>query len=421
MQNLIKRIIKMCFIFALVCSACLLLKTTVCMLPDNIIRNNMEKSAEIINARGSWPSLPVFTSDSGNKIDMFTEYLYLNILYNNDSSKPINSAIMNFYITDDELTKNPALELYRCLTDTLEKEIIIEKTPYWCGAITVIRPLMLILSYEQCQELLSILFWVLLLIVVCGVAKENSIFTAAFAFSIIVVKPMVIPLTFHTGLVWIITFCSMLIIRNVKFKDVETVMMVVGMLVAFYDWQSTPIISYVFPMMILILNSYKINYLKGYKDGLICLIKTSLAWASGYGGMIVMKWVITSLYLGKNQFYEAMHRLSFDTVVENTTVLEVLNKIVSQIDLLNIFDKYFLYVFFIIICLILVIRKRCIKVKPDTLFIMLISLAPIAWLFVFTNHINKHYFFTYRILTCTLCGGLYFFVDIMNIGSKKIE
>ena len=165
---------------------------------------------------------------------------------------------------------------------------------YWMGFRAILRWLLVFFDYYQIKRYAGVLFFTLLALVMCSLAKRVDTKTAlAFAVSVILVRPQVIVGSLQFLPCFLIGFAAMLAVPvladrpqwdNVFFLEV-------GILTMFFDFYTTPLVTVGFPLVYLAV----LRERRGERITLGWMLRCFLIWLAGYALMWLAKLTLTSL------------------------------------------------------------------------------------------------------------------------------
>ena len=241
----------------------------------------------------------------------------------------------------------------------------------------------------------------------------------------------------------------------------ETVFLISGILTCFFDFLTAETLTFTIPAFILFAclekNADKPFVIirenekeEGKAGPLKLLLNIAVSWMAGYAGMFLLKWLLTLIFLGKEEFITAMSvaaERSIGAVHETNNLASPTVGIVGRI--LRILSHNFACLFGLpdslnanTTWLILIgiaafigllwffLRKKddprtgknaaAQKRKKDTAFFpvyLILMITPVVRFLVLSNHAYMHYFFTYRALMATVTVGSYLFIKTTVLNS----
>lgn len=117
-------------------------------LPNNNVKDNINKSIKILELEGTYKTL--IAEYKGTTLDNFTDALILSELYYDDNNNSIiEKAIRNYGNYNDG---NPLQSLINEVNG-LENEITSSYERYWHGNLIVLKPLFMIFDYNSIRIL----------------------------------------------------------------------------------------------------------------------------------------------------------------------------------------------------------------------------------------------------------------------------
>lgn len=261
------------YLFILLMGICVAfaLMVAVYALPTGRMLKNLKKSADIISEEGAYPTLyggeelrmepdnlqdpkVFFLNTRGTARDNVTDCTMLNIaVYDNQKGlveKAMGNAraVYGYYYTVREL------EEYLTGNDGYSEEIY---PWYWHGYLVVLKPLLLLLTYEQIRWLnvgvLSLLLIVLLWkLVRQNDSREDILFLCAVMFT----APIVIPFCMQYCTISYIALIAMLILvikkAQLSTKWVGNFFLLTGMVTSFIDFLTYPLLTLGLPLVYLL-------------------------------------------------------------------------------------------------------------------------------------------------------------------------
>lgn len=416
MKHIIKTLL---FLISGVVGGYLMLVLVFC-LPTGRMHNNVIESGASFN--GEYKVL--IDDNITTKTDDFTDALMLLTAENSSDSNPFTAAINANRLSGENLDPNSVI------TNIDNPEYYnVSYSRYWHGYLVFLKPLLLLFNYSQI--LLIISFVVLALIV--GVVyllqkKKMSKYILPYTITIALMSPMTISLSiqyvsvfaiFNLAIMFILLFFD----KILKSKNYFYVFLSIGIATCYFDLLTYPVVTLGIPLTVwfLMLNQKKVLSL-GRNVGQVVL--GAVAWAIGYFGVWVGKWMVGSIITGNNLFNSAINAASNRT--SSSTALEDYSRIFPITDAFEkIFTNpvWFIIVLIIITIVIMFIAKKIVvnkKKAVDNLWLFAIALIPLAWYIVFTNHSVWHMFFTYRTFLILVFAVGCYVASILEV-PKKIK
>ena len=281
---------------------------------------------------------------------------------------------------------------------------------YWNGYLLTLRPFLTQFSYQQIRYINMFLLLVSFCFCFSGIHQQlNAASALGFAVSMIACFLVFIGESLQYFSVFMILFTELLLILYVPYfqKDQNSVLLLfaAGMVTNFFDMLTAPLLTLGIPLIVILcLKDTRDNQIT-VKTQMAAVISHSLLWCIGYGLCWAAKWAIGSLTLGENVFEDAMKTAQFR--LNGNEVYPLDRTLMFKLN----FETYFFAkghkpAVFIMIALLLLflqfIRHHNRDWKTIMTPVLIVGLFPYVWYFVFANHSQLHYFYSYRIQAITL-------------------
>lgn len=428
-----KKIINYIEFFLIVLFLAFMFKVIGCSISKDIIQGNLDKTGNVISLAGLYPR-DVMRGAEGDyfnygwsMIDYFTEWILINGVANVDSSQPFKSAMANYRYYNGDW--NDIGHAIKSISETIGNEQLEMVPQYWWGSLALIRILMVFFSYDEILILFNIIFYILLgitLYKVSNVIGRNE--ALALLISFILVNFTVLTYMLEFGMVFIITFVAILLIlkENNNFDEeqkVGYVMVLSGMLTNYFDWLSTPLISCVLPLEVYTIYQIK----KGKMDKIVEWIKIinyGIIWCVSYAGMLVLKWFLSIVILGGDIWDTILARIKEDTSIMGDRLSYFGQTIYRNINMIGFGKISPIVIGGIIIGTwgILIFYMLLKKMKIQwTLPLLICSVIPFIWMYIFSWHTHEHFWFTYRNLIVTIFPVFIIILSIVRYINGKVK
>ena len=284
---------------------------------------------------------------------------------------------------------------------------------YWHGYLVFIRPLLLVLDYNGLVLLNAIVFLLLLAFCMVRIAKRCGALPALLLLMALIVTRIVsLILCMSFSVSFDIAMLLMIAVSYFAARPKEHLLLPLfftsGIAIGYFEQLMTPLVALGLPLLLYVSIQLKEKSDYSLRTSAPALLLLSIAWGMGYGLFWAAKWVIGSLVLGRNVLTDAIgaasYRIAGDVVQPSSPVsaigLNVGQTFYHQTGL-------FLAAGAVLVAVGLVFHKpwrEWLRALP----LLLISLYPVLWMCVLSNHSTIHYYFTFRIMTILLFGaGLY--------------
>ncbi|NFG28048.1 hypothetical protein FC777_13125 [Clostridium botulinum] len=426
-----RKILGCLIVFLVSLISCFSIKIMACSIPSQYVQKNIEKSMIQINRAGLYPVLPLLGANDDweynayGQVDFFTELININSAYTIDSKHPIIESMRNPYGALKGHEYNPNLNLNSTINN--ENEIIIEAPQYWWGSMFIFRLLFSFLTYDEIIILLQLMFYSLLTLVLLEINKlfgKKAVFV--FLIGILLINIMVVPFIINFSMSFIVGLISLLLVLK-NHNNIENVyyyiIILAGVLTAFFDWMSTPLISLLLPTIFTLISLYNKNELRSHLKGVKVVVFSGIAWGLSYAFMLISKWILSAIILKNNIMDIVGVRISENLNNESFSFIEyTLNTFKRNLKNLLIFKFEYghiaLIIFFVFMIVTFIIYRKSIKELSLSSSLILVSLIPFAWFLVFRGHTYTHFWFTYRSILGSIIAIL--FAYIFSLDSRKV-
>lgn len=352
-----------------------------------------------MSAEGNYPK--VADGAYSSQLDNWSESIMLmeSVATNKEQMESIFTNPRYSYGEND-----PVKNLYAFLHDE-DPEPTSFYVRYWMGFRVILRLVLGFLDFYQFKRYVAVLFYALFVLVICSIAKHVDTKTSfLFALSIILVKPYVISNSIQFSCCFFIAFISMLMIpwiyRNPKYEGLF--FMEIGMITMYFDFYTTPIITFGFPMVYL----YVLRAINGDNTKIKRILTNFTIWISAYGLMWISRLLLTTIFTSVNGFENGFSSMAGRLGLKTTEGLEeyysvklALYKVARAV----FSDKEgFIIIFALIIILTVVffIEFKRGKITGANLVahknLVFISLFPITWFIIAAQPTAIHAWFQYR-------------------------
>lgn len=281
---------------------------------------------------------------------------------------------------------------------------------YWNGYLMFLRPVMTQFSYQQIRYLNMFLLLTGFCFCFSGIHRKlNAAAAFGFAVSMIACFLVLIAESLQYFSVFMLLFVTVLLILYIPFfqkpSNAALLLFAAGMFTNFIDMLTAPLLTLGIPLILIVcLNSQEKQQVT-FREQLLLIIGNSLAWCFGYALCWISKWAIGTLVLGENVFEDALKTAQFRVGGNETYPLDR-----ALMFRLNINTYYFAKghkpAFLILVCILflaaILIRRRRESWANFLVPVLLVGTFPYIWFFVFSNHSQLHYFYTYRIQAISL-------------------
>ena len=272
-------------------------------IPLNTIKQHLEESVDFYAK---------LSSDKQNKaysyIHFASDVKKLDILYNIDTSHPIESVLWSKYYQKE----NTAIVSNRSFYELIKynKQPNTNYLRYWNGIMLFLRPLLVLFNMQQIYIISQITLLILIIILFVMLLKKSPKLAFIFLLSLILVSAWYIISIKYAVTFYIMIITSMIALKveeNSKNEPKEKIderfsklFFITGIVTTFFDFLTTELITIYVPILIILILRKEDNRFGSLKDNFKFVLKLSILWFIGYSGMWIAKWTLSALILHIN-------------------------------------------------------------------------------------------------------------------------
>jgi len=371
-------------------------------IPNAWVNKNAEKSIAILRKEGN-----TSFAYSSQKNDGFSDNIMFSMAENHskESMNVAAAAMDDSYISNADPSKPTKLSY----------------AWFWHGYTVFLKPALIFFDIHVIRQLIILAFLILVAAVAYQLAKLISVYVAlVFIVSLGIFNPPVIMANLEYFSDFAVMFISSIILlymlqRNASQKAITSLFLAIGGFTIFFDFFTTPIITWGMPLLVYI--AYTLKHRQPTSKKLLSSAGWfSVAWAAGYGLIWASKWTLASLILGRNVFRNVFLNTVFYTSPDGMTQSGVatLNYTLREMFRLNIdyallFKPILLLASLVLLVVLatLVIRRQLRNGDLLVIFVLAgVSAAPFAWMVLSKTHSFIHHWMTHRDFIITTFGVL---------------
>ena len=377
-------------------------------LPQAPIDENVRDSVEVMMTEGCYPYMADHSFAS--TLDYMTDALILAESKATSIENP-SSILTNprYDYGENTTVKN----LYRYASDENPQPTSFY-VQYWMGFRPVMRLLLNFLDYYQILRYTAVAFFILFAAVMCSVANRAGTKTAfLFALSIITIRPHVTAVSLQFSCCFFLAFLAMLAVPRLSRRSslVSLFFLELGILTQYFDFYTTPVLTFVLPMTYLYILKIQDQAAPGLKQ----IGGYALSWSAGYGLMWLAKLLLTSCLTEANGLGQGFSSFMGRVGIEKVSGMEEFySPIVAlrgvyaslysdregKIILLATIAAAFL------ILLGVFLKRRC---RPAALLqhpqLLLLAALPVIWFMAAAQPTANHHWFQYRGIAGSFWAG----------------
>lgn len=396
----VKMIVKLGLLLAAGIFTGTILLCLVYSLPVSPMQEHMRESLDEFVQEGDNPFM--MDGYKGSSLDNTTDATMLgNAVY--ESSLPVYKAAMLAERGNDEGAESQ--EALKNYLDGKKMDQISTYARYWHGYLVILKPLLLILNFQEIRLLNGIVMAILTLLTLGRMSMRNMRSgMVAFVLAVASLFPVALPLSLQFSSVYYIGVTACLIILW-KYDWIENMgkwlyfFLIVGMLTSYLDFLTYPLFTFGMPLII-----YIAIRKPGLKDGIFKIIQTGICWSVGYIGMWAGKWLIGSVLTRNNLFLDAVGAV--ENRMSSTVYEEKVNRIFAVLRNLYIYRNLYGVVLAGLLLIWLVVYiwrsgRNNIEIS-GVILLLCIACMPAVWYMCTVNHSFSHYWFTFRSLAVSV-------------------
>ena len=299
---------------------------------------------------------------------------------------------------------------------------------YWHGYILPLRLLLSVTTFTNIQMLFYGLVLFLILALFLSFLRNNlSSLVLPSALSLFIMMPAALGICIQYVPVTIICLLSCLILSSCfdsihTFPGTSLFFGIIGLLTCYYDLLTFPMITLCMPLVILI------QQLINRKQSHLFTVALSsvIAWCIGFFGFWILKFALNAVLFGSYDALNVIQQIKLRISTQsNGQSFSRLEAFYNNIFVLFGKDFYrFLFVAFTvyeIIRFIHSIRKNTFRISSCAFAFLIPVLIPVVWMFLTSNHIYDHYYYTYRNLAGFFFALIIFFETLFGFSSEDIS
>lgn len=376
----------------------LFLMWLVYLLPVEKMAENVADSAELLYAQND--SKELIAGDYWKAYDRGTNIIILHeIIYPNNGQALTDALLVptaDYTARWDEDWADVLLE-YAANREYDEDDDYLPYARYWHGYLVLLKPLFLFLDLGATYMLNLLLFGISTIVIAFLMKKHLGSYWKAYVLLIMVMYPINIIQSYQLSSVFYamqLTMFLLLLKDTWKEEDVLSIFVLDGIVLAFLDFLTYPLVAFAVPA----LTAYLLSKKSCLKENLCAMIGRGFAFGLGYAGMWAMKWIFASIFTTQNVILDAIDSILHRTgVVENTydeNFMSISTADALMRNLKSFFNEYNLIIL-AIVCIISFFYIVAKKVKGSVdkqmlLVCSVIGISPFLWIMLLTNHSSLH-------------------------------
>lgn len=389
-----------------------LLLVLVFCIPTGRIRQHVADSVDRVLVNGDRVTDNAFLRHIAEDKESYTDSIIVQYAFEKIPGKNAFEHAMWAYHNDLEEGIWAAEDSLRAVLngqDTSEM-YLREYSRYWHGYLLYIKPLLLLFSWEHLVWLIILIQLALMAAVVAvSVRKKQYGVAPAMIGGLLFMKPELMLVSFTMSVCFLITLAAVLFmllredwLREKKYYP--EFFLCLGILTAYFDFLTYPVVTLGFPLCIYFLISKHTKISETVKS----IIFHSFCWGVGYAGMWASKWLIADVTLHTGTIKDALWN-----VIGRTEAIGGRPRMNGGFYVISLNLQEYDSVIYVVAAVVLAVlavgmfvwtllRKVPFKIILESLVPFLVTgCIPFAWIVVVQHHSALHARFTFRILGVT--------------------
>lgn len=421
--NLMKKLLRAMAALALAVLICSLCNVAACFVNTPRMNENAAQAVQMLMWQGSQPE--VVGGFPSARLDNFTAVLMIKTAA---YTGPESLLVRAFGGMRTELQAEEGeddWEAFCTIADGSESPSGgLSYLRYWHGYILPLRLLLCLLNFSNIQMLLLFVQTALLVLVALQIVRRKlSMILPGFIVAYFFMMPAAMGICVQYVSVALLTLsaCAVLLCLNERIDraiGLPGFFSLVGLLTNYFDLLTFPLVTLGFPLVLCVCldlrskggrGAFRVN---GLWRTVSLAVACSAAWAAGYAGMWMMKWLLAAVFFGPMWVAsiagQMRLRVSSASNGEHFSRLDVVRR---NMHVLTDRASYLLIGAMTAISLLAsavhkTLRERAmgrtLRVDIRVIALLIPAALPFLWILVMANHSFDHWYYTFRILSCTV-------------------
>ncbi len=383
-----------------------------CLLPDEPVRKNIERSVQYLEGISEYPE-PII-SGRKHSLDYYMDGLIMNMIYSIDNEEPFKSAMSG----RSRQQGGPYTTQIDQLKYSIENKNLapnVEYARYWHGNTFFFRFFFMFMDYNELKWFIYMITS-LLLVVFTIVLYQNTggLRTLGMISGLLMVNIYLMQFSMQLSPVLMIGIVACFILNRRFRKRPETVPFVfffAGAFVSYFDLLTAPLLTLGLPMLLWIgLETKRSDH--SILHSLKKLVQFGSLWSVAYAGIWGVKWLLTWPFIGYDIFKDVKAQVLLRaSAVDNSRISAVATNF-NQLPLVVI------NLILIVLLILVIFRFNRRGIKQSVLYLA-VAVLPFIWYLATANHSVYHFWYTYRNLGITVSGVFLAFISLITF--RKAE
>ncbi|HPJ03118.1 MAG TPA: hypothetical protein PKU80_09790 [Candidatus Limiplasma sp.] len=392
-------------------------------IPTDGIIENVFSAGKTIEAETTYPQ--VFPKLITSRLDNWTDSIMMLEAAHPNSGGSLEAAVKNQH--NRVRGENPAESLVLQSKQETNELYTMDYSRYWHGYLVLLKPLFSFMQYTQIRVLNTVFISLLtLLMLLLLYMKHLRRIIVPFLAMVCFLTPLAVFKSMQFSSVFYIAIISSILLivyfdRLEKKKYFRLMFLFIGILTAYFDFLTYPIITVAVPLVFFILLS-KSNQWKTLIPQILLL---GVYWCIGYIGMWGSKILISTWLFGNNTMAVSSENITRHLGIDAGLSLGERVSVIGR-NIQVYYHWFYLLVAFVSVILSFVFAAhqrtlRMIPSSPKSFALLLVGLLPFAWMIVTAQHSYVHFWFTHRNLVVTVFAVLCIIVQSPKQESALVQ
>jgi len=381
---------------------------------QSLVEQHIENSIPQFDREGSYPQI----LNSNNRffsLDNFTETTILQeALFMNTAVNPI-SIFENPRVNLKDVPKGTDAKVASLIAAVNGEKSNSNYNYYWMGFRAAVRPLLILMNYQQIRHLLSIGFYLLFAAACYTIYRHANLAVAAvFLLSVLGINIAIASVELQFACCFYLMFIAIILLPYIKKTRLHQAefFLIVGACTLYFDFYTTPLLTLGAPLLFLLASR---DLQDEEQTSLRIVVKCALFWLLGYGAAWLIRLLLVSLLTSENAIATAFEKFGIWTGIkpdiryEKYTVFGAIKRCLSGIINRPNILLYFISVITTFAFYIKYEIRRELH-RPQGIY-LLIAALPIVWIAASYRAASAHYWFQYRSLLISIFGVLIFLIS----------
>ena len=402
-------------LFALILVGTVLLLATG-LLPQKQVGTNVLNSLNQIEAELGMDDTNIL--DNGNwacRLDVYTDYYIVNQSYYMNTLKDPASVFLNSQNVSDVSALRSAIEQQQDPNETYPR--------YWGGYRATVRLLLTFFTYTQIRNMISIAFILLAGGIAMYLLTRTKCIACSLAFLLTLglLRPSIITALLQYSCCFLIAMAGILLLpkREYKYLTYSMYFFILGAVTQFFDFYTTPILTFGFPMLVLLLIKQQEDSQLSAKQMFRLSGRGFAGWFAGYVLMWIGKLSLTTIFTEYNAlsdgFSSARDRIFSSNGNVDGSFIYRIGLVIWRV-FIRVFDKpiYILVAAigtFVVWLFLFVMRKKTKKDVESSAAYLAVACLPLVWFVAVSGPSLQASWFQYRGMGVFLFGVLLFVIQ----------